>query len=133
MITPQNVQQRLLNDDVIQQSYIYSYASKKYWKILKDIDITLSDGSTISIPSGFYYDMSSAPRLLWGIFSPFNDGLLGYLIHDYLYATRHTGRMTRKQADKEMLFWTNLTNSNKFDNYLRYVAVRLFGWTYWKV
>jgi hypothetical protein len=30
-----------------------------------------------------------------------------------------------------MLFWTNLTNKNKFDNKLRWVIVRLLGWAWW--
>jgi hypothetical protein len=39
--------------------------------------------------------------------------------------------MTRKQVDKEMLFWTNITNSNKLDNYIRYFVVRAIGWWVW--
>ena len=130
IINGKNVVSKLLKDDVIVQSFVYSYRSSKYWKIQKEIKIELSNGKFIVIPKGFYYDMSTVPKWLWSIVRPYNDGLLGYLIHDYLYIYRDHG-MTRKQCDKEMLFWTNITNENKFDNYLRYLVVRLLGWIWW--
>jgi hypothetical protein len=74
--------------------------------------------------------MSTVPKWLWSFVRPVNDGLFGYLVHDVLYINRVNG-MTRKQADKEMLFWTSIVNSNKFDNYLRYYIVRLLGWLWW--
>ena len=74
--------------------------------------------------------MATVPKWLWSIVRPFNDGLIGYLIHDRLYVIRDH-EMTRKEVDEEMLFWTNLTNKNKFDNYLRYFIVRLLGWLWW--
>jgi hypothetical protein len=74
--------------------------------------------------------MSTVPKWLWSVVRPFNDGLFGYLVHDALYLDRSHG-MTRKECDEEMLFWTNLTNKNKFDNKLRWVIVRLLGWAWW--
>jgi hypothetical protein len=125
-----NIIEQLSSDDLIVQSYVYSDKSSKYWKIQNPITVQLSNGKIINIPKGFIYDMSTVPKWLWGIVRPFNDGLFGYLIHDILYVIRKHN-MTRKECDKEMLFWTNITNKNKFDNYIRYFFVRLFGWLWW--
>ena len=133
IVTEKNVISKLLKDDVIQQSYVYSYKSKKYWKISKPIHVMLSNKSIITISEGFYYDMATVPKWLWSIVRPFNDALFGTLIHDYLYIHQETHNMTRHEVDKEFLFWSNLTNKkNKTDNYLRYLFVRVFGWLWWK-
>jgi len=130
LITKNNVIQELLTDDLIVQSFVYSDKSAKYWKIQKPLGIQLSNGVVINILSGFTYDMSTVPKWLWSVVRPFNDGLFGYLVHDALYLDRSHG-MTRKECDDEMLFWTTLTNKNKFDNKLRWVIVRLLGWAWW--
>ena len=132
IITKKNIISKLLKDNVIEQSYVYSYKSKKYWMITKQIDILLSDNTIISIPKGFYYDMATVPKYLWSIIRPFNDALFATLIHDYLYIHQETHNMTRYQADNEFLSWSNIINKNKFDNYLRYLFVRIFGWLWWK-
>jgi len=129
-ITKDNVVEKLLSDDLIVQSYVYSDKSSKFWKISEPITVTLSNDKIINIGRGFYYDMSTVPKFLWSFVRPYNDGLFGYLIHDRLYVIRDHN-MTRKECDKEMLFWTNITNSNRFDNYLRYFVVRLLGWMWW--
>jgi len=129
-ITKDNVVEQLLSDELIVQSYVYSDKSAKYWKIQNPITVELSNGEVINIPKGFVYDMSTVPKWLWSFVRPVNDGLFGYLVHDVLYVNKVKG-MTRKQADKEMLFWTSITNSNKFDNHLRYYIVRLLGWLWW--
>lgn len=129
-VTKDNVIEQLETDELIVQSYVYSNKSQKYWKIQQPITVTLSNGKVINIPKGFVYDMSTVPKWLWSIVRPFNDGLFGYLVHDRLYVIRDHS-MTRKQCDDEMLFWTNLTNDNKFDNKLRYIFVRAFGWLWW--
>jgi hypothetical protein len=130
-ITKYNVVEQLSSDELIVQSYVYSNKSQKYWKIQQPITVELSNEKTINIPKGFEYDMSTVPKGLWSIVRPYNDGLFGYLIHDRLYVIRDHN-MTRKQCDDEMLFWTNITNDNKFDNYLRYYIVRVLGWLWWK-
>jgi hypothetical protein len=130
LITKNNVVDELLTDDLIVQSFVYSDKSAKYWKIQKPLGIQLSNGVVINILSGFTYDMSTVPKWLWSVVRPFNDGLFGYLVHDALYLDRSHG-MTRKECDDEMLFWTTLTNKNKFDNKLRWLIVRLLGWIWW--
>lgn len=101
---------------------------KKRWRVAQELEVLLSSGNRLTIPVGFETDLSSVPKLLWSIFPPFGDFLIAPIVHDYLYVNKIG---TRASADKEMLYQSNLYNSNKIDNYIRYVAVRLFGWTYW--
>ena len=132
MVTKDNVIRKLMTDLLIIQSYVYSNVSSKYWMIIQPLTVKLSTGDIINIPRGFVYDMATVPKWLWSIVRPFNDGLIGFLIHDYLYVHQEKHSLTRKQADREMLYWLNITNSNKFDNYIRYCIVRLLGWMWWK-
>lgn len=129
-ITKDNIIEKLLTDELIVQSYVYSEKSAKYWKIQEPLTITLSNEKIINIGKGFYYDMSTVPKWLWSIVRPYNDGLFAYLIHDRLYIIRDHN-MTRKEVDDEMLYWLKIINKNKFDNYLRYFFVRTFGWLWW--
>lgn len=105
----------------------------KYWEVAQPITHTLSNGDIIAIPKGFKTDLSSVPKILWGLFPPFGNFLLAALVHDYLYVVRYDN--DRKFADKEMLVISNKLHSktllNKIDNKLRFYAVRLFGWIYW--
>jgi hypothetical protein len=127
-ITKDNVLEELSKEDVIVNSYIFFTKSKKKWKLKKSITVELSDGTVITIPEGYIWDLASVPKWLWGIVRPYNDGLFGTLIHDYMYVMKIG---TVQQANKEYLFWNNLTNKNKIDNYIRYIFVTLFGWLVW--
>jgi len=129
ILTLWNAKEILLEDDAIQISFIYSYRSKKYWRVIKPIHIRLRSGKLITIPAGFVTDLSSSPRWLWSIAPPFGDFLLAALIHDFLYVYCIG---TRKKADKEMLIWSMILNDNWLDNMLRYFAVRLFGGSWWR-
>ena len=131
IVTKHNVIEQLETDDLIVQSYVYKSRYKKYWKIKKPITIVLSTNDIITIPEGYVYDMATVPKWLWSFVRPFNDGLFGILVHDYLYVNQDVHTLNRKQVDDEYLFWNNITNSNKVDNYLRWVFVRLFGWVWW--
>lgn len=110
---------------MVQAKLQYIYGSKEQWKLLEDLEVTKSDGSVITIKSGMETDLSSVPRFLWSLFPPFGDFLNASLLHDYLYINKIG---TRKEADLEMLRMSNILHKSKIDNYLRYYAVRLFGW-----
>jgi len=105
----------------------------KKWELFHNLTYELSDGKIIRIPKGFKTDLSSVPLKLWGLFPPFGDFLPAALVHDYLYVIRYNN--DRAFADKEMLRisdkFHSKTRLNRLDNYLRYYAVRLFGWIYW--
>jgi len=99
----------------------------KSWKVAKNIDVTLSDGSVITIYEGFETDLSSMPEFLWSIMKPFGDWLIAALVHDYLYSYGKQLNYTRKFADKEMLKISLTLGANKLDAYTRFYGVRLFG------
>lgn len=129
-ITLENVEEILMEDNTIILNYIYSYKSIKFWKIEKEITVVLSNKKEITIPKGFTTDLCTVPRMFWNRFSPFGDFVLASILHDYLYVNRDH-KMTRKEVDREMLLWSNILNKDKIDNYIRYIVVYLFGWTYW--
>ena len=114
--------------DKITLDYIGGKKGKK-WVISSAITYTLSNGDIITIPEGFETDLSSVPKILWGIFPPYGNFLLAALVHDYLYVTKY--KEDRAFADREMLIISNKLHSNKLDNYLRYYAVVLFAWVVW--
>lgn len=123
VITLENVVEKLNTDYVIIQSFVFSKKSKKQWKLFNKIQIELSDGSKIIIPAGFYFNLN---------LHFLNCGLIGILIHKYLYKHNNKHKLSRSQSDKEMLIWLKATNKNWLHNYIRYIFVRLFGWLWWK-
>lgn len=46
----------------------------------------------ITVPAGFVTDFASIPRGLWNIFPPLGPWSRAAIIHDFLYATKGTGR-----------------------------------------
>lgn len=111
---------------------------KPLYILEKGLNITLSNGDIIKINKGFVWDLSSVPRFLWWLLPPDGDFEIASLIHDFLYINRNKFNYSRKFVDKEMLIWSKAANgtSSKFsirniDNYIRYYAVRAFGWIVW--
>lgn len=95
------------------------------WVVSEDIVHLLHDGSALIVKKGFPSDGSSSPWFLQWLFPRVGDFLLAAIVHDYLYRT--LDYRGKSFADKEMLIISNKMNKNVFDNYLRYIAVRLFG------
>lgn len=144
---------RLMKDgNLIVQSYIHSSAQygkkpdwmpswvapylkfmykNRRWRLAKSLIVELSTADNMLLRFGFEFDMATVPSILWGVFPPYNDAIFAYVLHDYLYINRASHQLTRKQCDKELLYWANLTNANKLDNYFRYLIVRLFGSLWW--
>jgi len=110
----------------------FCFPYRKNWMISEDIEFKLSNGEKVLVPRGFETDLASVPRILWSITPPYGDFLLAIILHDWLYASDYKRsclgeRKARKFSDDEMLKWSNKMNLNKFDNYLKYFGVRLFG------
>jgi len=113
------------------------YCTKgEYFQVTRDIYIKLSNDHVICIESGFTFDGSSVPWHLRWFMNKYGPFLFASLIHDWLYKKDYLRnvvglRSARKFADKEMFIWStaihNKTIFSKIDNYLRYLAVRLFG------
>lgn len=64
------------------------YVKDRIFYLGEDMQITLSDKRVILIPKGFETDLSSIPQIFWGVFKPFDKGLLGDLIHDYFWVEK---------------------------------------------
>ena len=136
LITLSNARSELTKGGVIQRERIFWSENRwKKYKLLKSITIKLSNNEVITIDKGFEWDLSSSPRIFWSIVPPDGDFEIASLIHDYLYQKKIT---TRRFADKEMYKWSKVVNStNKWsfkniDNWVRFVAVTLFGGFVWR-
>ena len=119
---------------------VISYdAVKERWRLEEDY-ACVHAGTTITVPSGFEFDLASVPRILWWLISPFDLSIAAPLIHDFLYryagnpphGTVHPQRTyTRKEADrlfrdimkKEGVWWWRRAAA--------YRAVRWFGEAWW--
>ncbi len=125
----------------LKETYTYFWEAKgTRWKMI--------------VPKGYISDGASTPRLAWTIFGIIPDGLirLAALLHDFLYD--HSGKLPkgscmcvnqgiwvdcsgktwkRKEADQ---FFANIMKEagvSKFKRRIAYLAVRLGGWTGWKM
>lgn len=116
------------NPHVIPLDYHPQSKGAKWFTLYRAMEVTLSNGDTITIPAGFETDLSSVPKFLWGVFPPFGRGLMAYIIHDYLYIKK---LYSRAFADKEMVIWAEKLKGQKFDPYARYYTVRAVGWLVW--
>lgn len=148
IITIDNVRdiQAKLGRSVVQRSLVIADKGKlSWWKrsmpfifeipqyvLLEELNIRLRNGTVITIEKGFTWDLSSVPRLMWGILPPDGNFELASLIHDYLYKTK---LMPQKKADEEMFAWSKAVAGTEgrrswsdIDNWVRYAGVRLFGW-----
>lgn len=131
MITLEIAIQRLLCDNVIRQSFVYSDGKSKYWRLTHPVHVQLSNKVRVTIPEGYTYDMATVPKWLWSFVRPYNQALLAFLIHDYLYTHQAYG-FSRSFVDAEYLRWAEKINPcGWFDNYFRYIFIRAFGWLWW--
>lgn len=85
----------------------------------------------VLIPAGYETDGGSIPRFAWTIDSPFTDGMLAYLVHDYRYTNIDDKTFTRRQADWELYCNLEKCGLNWVRRTLIYFAVSSFGWKFW--
>lgn len=108
------------------------------FELLEPLSFTLSDGEVITVPSGILIDGRSSPGFLKFLFPSWGKAAKAWILHDYLYIIDYKREelgafKAQKLADKEMLYAANYLNPGKanswsfWENYLSYIAVRLFG------
>tara|TARA_R110000744_G_scaffold132061_1_gene240268 strand:+ start:41 stop:415 length:375 start_codon:yes stop_codon:yes gene_type:complete len=111
----------------------YNFGRGLPYEIEGDIQVSLSDDTSVVIPKGFMTDGSSTPWWLKWMFPPIGRQILASIVHDYLYNIDKS--RGKKFADKEMLIISKeYNNRNVFkliDNYLRYAAVVVGGKNSW--
>lgn len=98
----------------------------------------MQNSEIIIVPKNFVTDFWSIPQFLWWFYNPTR--YVAYILHDFLYSKRYTSplapllnqRGERKSADlilKEALKveWMGILKRN-----LVYLAIRVFGWKFYK-
>jgi hypothetical protein len=103
---------------------------------------TYRDGATtITVPAGFEFDLSSVPRVFWGLIAPFELSIVAPLLHDFLY--RNGGKppagsidpprtYTRAEVDRMFREIMGAENVSAWRRVLAYAAVRAFGRRAWR-
>ena len=107
------------------------------FELLQGIDVTLSNGHRLHVPSGFVTDFASVPPILWGVFPAIGKHCLASVIHDYMYDNQlfdaeMGSYQARRFADREFLRLANEVGPKHWlRHYLMYRMVRWFGGQYW--
>ena len=97
--------------------------------------------TTITIPKGFEFDLSSVPRALWWLIAPFELSVAAPLLHDFLYL--HGGRppagsieppriYNRAEVDAMFRGIMRKEGVSRWRQVLGYLAVRAFGRPAWR-
>jgi len=103
------------------------------YEVYNDFEVQLSNGDLIVIKRGFVTDLCSVPPFLHSFFSNSQITLKAYIVHDWIYKTDYKrdelgDKKGQQFADKEMLYLANKIEPKlKRSNYIRYLAVKLFG------
>jgi len=95
----------------------------------------------VIIPRGFRWDLASVPRAVWWLISPNDLGLVGPLVHDWLYRCggvvpaphceppRHFSRAAADELLRELMARDGVAGWRRR---FAYRAVRLFGGGSWR-
>lgn len=90
---------------------------------------------TITVPSGFFSDGASIPRIFWNIFSPYGPYLKAAILHDYLYSQMSSAKypaIDQEKADGLMLEAMKALGVGWLKRQTIHKALRCFGWTSYK-
>ena len=119
---------------------ILSHVGGDRWRL--EADYAYRDAeTTITVPKGFEFDLSSVPRLLWWLIAPFELSIAAPLLHDFLYLHGRTpppgtveppGTYTRGEADRVFLEIMEAEGVPRWRRILGYAAVRVFGGGAWR-
>jgi Protein of unknown function (DUF1353) len=118
---------------------LLTYVGDGRWQL--EADYTYQDGeTTITVPQGFRFDLSSVPRAFWSVIAPFELSIVAPLLHDFLY--RYGGSppagtvdaprtYTRAEADRMFRTIMEIEGVPAWRRTLAYWAVRTFGRGAW--
>lgn len=99
-----------------------------HWRLLRAVDLDDARLGYIKVPALFVTDLGSIPRVFWNVLPPIGPASLGFVVHDYLYATQ---TCSRAQADGVLLRAMKSTRTNWAARWLIYLGVRVGGWYAW--
>lgn len=94
----------------------------------------------LTIPAGFTLNLASIPRPLWWLIASHELGLIGPLVHDFLYGCQGNPgpacdperEFTRKEADRFFLETMKREGVKRLKRQAAYRAVRWFGHFAWR-
>jgi hypothetical protein len=118
---------------------VLSWEKGKQWRLKEAY--TYRDGDTsITVPEGFVFDLSSVPRVFWGLIAPFELSAAAPLLHDFLYrsggkpagATAPPREYSRKDVDRIFREIMRAEGVSAWRAALAYAAVRVFGRSAWR-
>lgn len=114
------------------------------WRLDADllVHVTQPRPLLLFVPKGFQTDLASVPRVCWNLIAPFDDGMAGPIVHDWLY--RHGGQarvgatgstiLLLSKADADGIL-NDLMEQDGVSTWRRvatYKAVQWFGGSSWQ-
>jgi Protein of unknown function (DUF1353) len=121
-------------------SPILSYVGVGRWRLEADYPYQDAE-TTITVPKGFEFDLSSVPRLLWWLIAPFELSVAAPLLHDFLYfyggkppAGVVVPHRIYNRAEVDAMFRGIMRKEgvSAWRRALGYLAVRTFGSGNWR-
>ena len=111
----------------------------KPFVLTKPFKVKLSWGDTMYIPTGYWTDFASVPKIFRLWIDHIGDDNIAFLIHDYMYnfggyktdgrtKERAPFKVTRRVADAEMQYQMDRLGASPARQATFLWAVRLFGW-----
>ena len=136
---------RLDNDPVVVAESrlpppLVTYLGEGRWRLEQSYEHRDGD-TTITVPAGFEFDLSSVPRIFWSLIAPFELSIAAPLLHDFLY--RYGGKppdgavtpprsYTRAEADRIFRDIMRAEGVSAWRRTLGYAATRIFGRSAWR-
>jgi hypothetical protein len=105
--------------------------SERWWMLEAPLVYKSDRFGLIVVPTGFIFDGNSLPRFARFINSPTDFAEAG-AVHDFLYRFGFKLGVSRKLADQIYVEALVTLGMGKFQAKLRYLGLRLFGWTAYK-
>jgi hypothetical protein len=105
------------------------------WTLLSEYSYDYFDYQLVA-PKGYMFDLSSIPRIFWGILAPNELSILAPLFHDIMYDYKGNlpigyvipyRKFTRKESDDLFLYLMKIEGVPAYRRRLAYRAVRLFN------
>lgn len=128
LITEGNVFDLVSTQNAFVETPVYSGDKNQLKQLMEDISVKLSNGVALTIQKGFQWDEASVPYIFRWAFPKSGKYAFSALVHDALYYSIY---ISQKFADNELKFWMKKTRINNFQIFFRYIAVRIYGFSYW--
>jgi len=119
---------------------LVTYLGDGRWRLEQAYEHRHGD-TTITVPAGFEFDLSSVPRVFWSLIAPFELSIAAPLLHDFLYrygGNPPTGSVTpprtytRAEADRMFREIMKAEGVSAWRRTLGYAVTRIFGRSAWR-